>query len=174
VSEDKITDLELARQIKALDTEMQPERDLWVGVQRQILDHPQKTDDRDRHFWMPYAVAASLVIAVSALMLNVAQLDRGPVLLTGQPVALDQIESEYVRVRNPMMEQFTRVNQSLDERARTELYRNLEIIEKARSELEIQLRENPDDHHLMEMFMKVQEQELDLLRRDFSNPSTSM
>lgn len=167
-----LTDLEFARRLRDLDDEIQPERDLWVGVQRQILDLPQGRH-REPLFWMPYAVAASLLIAVSALMLNVVQMQRTdsiPVQLTG----LDELQLEYVQVHNPMVENFTRVNASLDEGTRTELYRNLEIMAQARRDLEYQIRANPDNHRLVAMLMKLHEQELALLKTDFTHLSRSM
>lgn len=165
-----LTDLEFARRLRELDDEIQPERDLWVGVQRRILDLPQH---RAPLFWMPYAVAASLLIAVSALMLNVVQVQQVnsiPVQLTG----LEELQHEYVQVRNPMVENFTLVNQSLDEDTRMELYRNLEIMAQARRDIEFQIRANPDNHRLIAMLMKLHEQELALLKTDFTSLSRSM
>ena len=174
-----ISEMELARLVRDLPDEMTPDRDLWVGIQRQILDHPQKVKQPGQSGWMPYAVAASLLIAVSALMLNVAQLQPGsPAGLGLDEVAgqmpLNQIRGEYAQVRNPMVDEFARVNQSLDQKTLQELYRNFQIMEQARLELEQQVRENPENLRLLEMLQKVHEQELELLRQDFSNPSKSM
>ena len=170
----EIVDFELARRIRDLDAEMQPERDLWMGIERQILDYPQSHRGPGNHFWMPYAVAASLLIAVSALLLNVFQVLPARSLLQTDLVTLDQMQREYVQVRNPMVEEFSRVNASLDQRTLNELYRNLEIMELARKDLERQVLENPENHRLVEMLMKVHEQELELLKQDFSAPSRSM
>ena len=169
-----ISEIELARRIRELDCEMQPERDLWSGIQRQILDHPQKTRHSGQHTWMPWAVAASLLVAVSALMLNVMQMQQAGVGYGSQAVVVDQMERDYMQVRNPMFEEFTRVNQGLDSRTRNELHRNLEIMAQARLELERQIREKPEDQRLIEMLMRVHEQELELLRQDFTKRSTSM
>ncbi len=180
MAEDKTTrtedvvDFELARRIRDLDAEMQPERDLWVGIERQIMDYPQKeggVNDRD---WMPYAVAASLVIAVSALLLNLAPVQTDQPTLRTDMVTLGEIQREYVQVRNPMVEEFSRVNQSLDEKTLNELYRNLEIMERARLDLEQQIREDPNNHRLVEMLMRVHQQELELLKQDYSQYSRSM
>lgn len=173
-SKTEISELELARQIRELDAGMQPDRDLWVGIQRQILDHPQKVRGQHQQGWMPYAVAASLLVAVSALMLNVVQMQQGGVRYASEPVVLEQMEREYLQVRNPMVEEFTRVNQGLDTRTRNELHRNLEIMAQARLDLERQVRENPENQHLIEMLMHVHEQELELLKQDYTKRSTSM
>lgn len=168
-----ISELELARRVRALDNTMEPERDLWAGIQRQILDHPQKTPVNSTHRWMPHAVAASLLVAVTALALNIVQMQGGNEY-RGEPVVLQQMQREYMQVRNPMVEEFSRVNQGLDEPTRQELYRNLEIMTQARRDLEVQLKENPEDVHLIEMLMKVHEQEIELLRQDFTAHSRSL
>ena len=167
-----MSELELARLVRGLGQEIQPDRDLWVGVQRKIMDYPQKAPG-EPHSWMPYAVAASLMIAVSALLLNVVQLQQ---VGSGQVgiAAVDQLHEEYVRARNPMVDEFTRVNHSLDSETKTELYRNLKIMAGARENLEAEVRENPENPRLRELLIKLHEQELALLRRDFTGPSRSL
>lgn len=168
-----ISEFELARQIRELDLEMQPSRDLWMGIERQIVDHPQKLKKPGSLTWMPYAVAASLVIAVSSLMFNLTLLQNQNQGLQ-QTTALGQVQQEYIQVRNPMYEEFTKTNAFLDERTKNDLYQNLEILEQARTELERQVQENPDDQALMQMLIRVHQQELELLRQDFSRASRSM
>ncbi|MBT4160714.1 MAG: hypothetical protein HOC70_07095 [Gammaproteobacteria bacterium] len=172
-TEDKnlISDIELARLVRDLDREKPPQRDLWEGIQRGILDHPQARRDRDSNYWMPYAVAASMLIAVSALMLNLVQMQGG---YPQEVVGIDRLEQEYVRVRNPMMEEFFTVNESLDKKTKDDLFRNLDILAQARTDLERQVRENPDNRRLVEMLMTIHEQELELLKQDYTRPSRSM
>ena len=120
---------------------------------------------------MPYAVAASVLIAVSALMLNLVQLQDG---YPQEVVGIDRLEQEYVQVRNPMMEEFFAVNQSLDQKTKDDLLQNLDILAHARRDLEHQVRENPDNRRLVEMLMKIHEQELELLKQDYTQSSRSM
>ena len=171
-TDNKLTDLELARLVRDLDPDIQPDRDLWAGVQRKIMDHPQKSPASNQS-WMPYAVAASLLIAVSALMLNVAQLQRAG-SEGGSLAGIDQLEEEYVKARNPMLDEFTRVNHSLDSETKTELYRNLKIMANARERLEEEVRANPENPRLREMLIKIHEQELALLRQDYTRRSRSL
>lgn len=168
-----VVDFELARQIRDLSGDMQPERDLWMGIERRIMDYPQSARRQGGHGWMPYAVAASLVIAVSALLVNVIQPQTGGTVQS-ELVTLQALQREYVQVRNPMVEEFSRVNQFLDQKTLNELYRNLEIMEQARKDLEQQVRDNPDNPRLMELLMKIHEQELELLKQDYSQYSRSM
>ncbi len=170
---DTISDLELARMVRDLEPEMQPDRDLWVGVERRIQDHPQKSV-RDQQFWMPYAVAASLVFAVSALVLNIVQLQRPGPTGEAQLTGLGEIQQEYLQVRNPMVERFTQVNSALDEETRNDLYENLEILDRARRDLEYQVQANPENTRLREMLIRIHEQELELLKQDFVHSGTSL
>ena len=168
----RMTDLELARLVKDLQPEIYPDRDLWLGVQRKIFDIPQKSS-RHQQFWMPYAVAASLLIAVSALLLNLVQLQQAGTV-NGQFADISQLHDEYGRVRDPMVDEFSRVNHSLDSQTKTDLYRNLKIMADARMTLEAEVRSNPENPRLRELLIKLHEQELALLRQDFTQPSRSL
>ncbi len=164
-NQNEMSDLDLAREIKALPSQMQPERDLWQGIERRITQRPQRPFlQQDR--WMPYAVAASLVIAISSMLINVTGL-RSNEAVVSPLVSVDQMRSEYRTVRNPMVEEFSKVNQGLPEETMNDLYRNLQIMEQARLELERAVENDPDNHRLLEMLMKVHEQELELLHEDF-------
>ena len=163
-----LTDLELARAVKNLDPEMQPTRDLWVGIERQIQDYPQKQRDSRSNNWMPYGVAASFVVAFSALLLNMMQLNSEETRLVSAEQTFNQMQVDYVQLRNPLVQKFGEVNKNLDEQTLDDLYRNLDILESARKEIESQVRENPENRKLVETLMRIHEQELDLLRQDFS------
>ena len=162
-------DLVLAREIRNLDPEMSPERNLWTGIERQIQDYPQK-QKRTSVDWVPYGVAASLVIAVSALLLNVLELNPAKPQFVSADRSFDLMQAEYIQVRNPMVQKFSEVNKELDEQTLNDLYRNLEILAQARRDIEAQVRQNPENRRLVEMLMRIHEQELELLKQDFSRP----
>ncbi len=170
-----VLDLNLARAVRSLDREIQPERDLWVGIERNIIHHPQRRLAERMQDWMPYGMAASMVLAVAALFISLNQVNSNP---AGLAVALDpamgEMKQEYLQVRNPMVEQFNQTNKDLDSRTLQDLHRNLEILELARRQIEEQVRQNPENTRLVEMLMRVHEQELDLLKRDFTDLSTTM
>jgi hypothetical protein len=164
-----LTDLDLARAVKDLDPEIKPERDLWVGIERQIQDYPQNPRKSWSNDWMPYGVAASLIVAFSALILNMVQLNSEESGLVSAEQTFNQMQVDYVQLRNPLVQKFGEVNKNLDEKTLDDLYRNLDILENARKEIETQVRENPENRKLVEMLMRIHEQELDLLRKDFSH-----
>lgn len=168
-----VSDFDLARRVRELDAEIQPERDLWKGIERQLLDHPLKQPWYSRDRLLPYAVAASLVMATSAFVMNLANMSS-----TSQTMAsttgVEEIQRSYSQVQNPMMEEFSRTNESLGKKNLNLLYANLDILEKARKDLEFQVRTNPENTRLVELLMKVHEQELELLKQDYTSASRSM
>jgi len=166
-------DLVLAREIRNLDGEMSPERNLWAGIERQIQDFPQKQKKTPLD-WIPYGVAASFVIAVSALLLNVMQFNTMEPRFVSADRSFDLMQAEYIRVRNPMVQKFSEVNKELDEQTLEDLYHSLEIMELARRDLEAQVRQNPENGRLVEMLMRLHAQELELLKQDFSRPGRFM
>ncbi len=166
-------DLVLAREIRNLDAEMSPERNLWTGIERQIQDYPQKRKKASLN-WVPYGVAASLVIAVSALVLNLVQLNLVEPRFVSSDRSIDLMQAEYIQVRNPLVQKFSEVNRELDDQTLEDLYRNLEIMAQARQDLEARVRRNPENRRLVEMLMRIHEQELELLRQDFSHPGRFM
>jgi len=164
----------LAREIRDLDRGIQPIRDLWPGIERKIEAHPQRRRAEAMATWMPWGVAASLLMAISALTLTLVR--ENP--LTTQPVSfdrsMDEMRAEYIRVRNPLVQEFEKTNQNLDPETLEDLYRNIEIMEQARREIEDQVRKDPENRRLVEMLMKIHAQELDLLKRDYTRPTHSM
>ncbi len=174
VTPGEVADLSLARTIKNLDSEIQPERDLWQGIERQIQDYPQKRKIELPGNWMPYGVAASLLVAFAALFVNLAMLNNANQQFASSGNNFDRINAEYVQVRNPLVQKFTEVNKNLDEQTLSDLYRNLDILEQARKDIEAQVRENPDNQRLVESLMRIHKQELDLLKQDYSQPGHFM
>lgn len=163
-------DLKLAREIRHLDKEIQPERNLWPGIEQRIADYPQRKTRRIEKL-IPYGLAASLVLALAALMVSLTNTpSSGPI----PTASLETLQAEYMRVRNPILEQFNETNRGLDPQSLSDLYRNIKIMEDARHEIEILIKQNPDNRHLVGMLMKVHRQELELLRQDYTRAQQSL
>lgn len=166
-----MSELELARAIRDLPREMEPTRDLWAGIERNIIDYPQPTAHSWQRQWMPYGVAASLLMAVSALVFSVLSVSQpAEPAFVGYDESINRMESEYLQVRNPLVRQFNETNQNLDPAVLEDIYRNIELMELARRDIEAQVRENPGNQRLVEMLMRIHEQELELLKQDFTQP----
>lgn len=168
-------DITLARAVRDLDRDIQPTRDLWPGIERQIASYPQ----RHRNDWlykvMPYAMAASLLIAVTALILSVTQVgSREELKYVSLERSIGEMQNEFMAVRNPAIQQFEAANRGLDRETLLLLRKNIEIIEKARKEIELALLANPENLRLIDMLMRVHQQELNLLNQNYVEPDSSI
>lgn len=165
-------DLEFARQIRALSREAPSDRDLWPGIERQIARYPQRRGWN----WTSAAVAASFVLAFSAFVLTLV--DRAPNALRPSELTMDEsvrrMQEDYLQVRSPLEETFVATHQELGESTMEELHRNLGIIRRANLELERLVREQPENRRYVELLMRVQEQELELLNRDYGRETRSL
>ena len=156
------------------DREIQPERDLWQGIERAIVAHPQKARTDWTGRFVPMGVAASLVIATAALVLAVVHPGQStsPTNAFRQPIST--LQDGYINATSPAVQRFTRTNRDLDPATLDDLYRNFEIMENARRDIERQLKETPNDQRLLEMRSRIREQELALLRQNYTKPGLSM
>lgn len=166
-------DLALARAIRDLPRELPPHRDLWPGIERKIAAHPRRRAGWAQT-WVPYGVAASLLVASAALVLSIYRTNALVPGVVSFDRSMDNMQAEYIQVRNPLMQKFNEANRNLDPATRDDLYRNFEIMEQARRQIEAQVRAHPEDRRLLELLMKVNQQELDLLRQDYTQPTHSM
>ena len=167
-------DLALARAIRDLPRELPLQRDLWPGIERKIAAHPRRRRGGWGRTWQPYGVAASLLVASAALVLSIMRTDVFSPRVVSFDRSMDNMQAEYIQVRNPLMQKFNETNRNLDPATRDDLYRNFEIMEQARRQIEQQVRAHPEDRRLLELLMKVNQQELDLLRQDYTQPTHSM
>lgn len=164
-------ELMLARAIRDIDREMMPERDLWSGIERKIADHPHESKQKGRMNWMPYGIAASLVVAIVSLTVSIGGLSgvgTGYADIVSSEASFNRMSVEHIQVLNPLVTRFNQINENLAPEILEDIYRNLEIMEAARRDIEARLRQDPNDHRLVEMLMRIHEQELELLKQDFS------
>ncbi len=175
-------EMRLAREVRQLDREMQPNRDLWAGIERQIAEHPQPRKSEFTPNWMKFGMAASVLMAFSALVLTMVDVSPGVVpshdgvAFLDEPGigALETMQVEYMKTRDPLVEQFTATNRNLAPETLEELYRNIEIVAQARRDIEAQVRKAPTNRRLVEQLMRIHEQELELLKQDFSRPTRAL
>ena len=118
---------------------------------------------------MPVALAASLVLAATSLLFNflpgLGQV--GGARDQTLPWALEQMQLDYQLVHGPISSQFTRMNRLLPDETLNDLHWNFQLLEEAREGLESAIRKDPDNRRLLAMLMKLQEQELDLMKEVF-------
>ena len=168
-------DISLARAVRDLDREIQPTRDLWPGIERQIANYPQRHRDDWLYKVMPYGMAASLLVAATALVVSLTQVgSREELQYTSLENSIGAMQNEFMTVRNPSVQQFEEANQGLDPETIVLLRKNIEIIEKARKEIELALLANPENQRLIDMLMRVHQQELNLLNQKYVEHDSSI
>ncbi|MFT5011556.1 MAG: hypothetical protein ACJAX5_000357 [Patiriisocius sp.] len=171
-------EMQLAREVRALDMEIQPDRNLWPGIERKIEEFPQSKKADLSATWLRFGMAASVLMAFSALVMSVTDYrsDSGaaPLVSESRPGTLETMQVEYLKTRDPLVAQFTEANRDLAPDTLEELYRNIEIVAQARLDIEIQVKQDPTNRRLIEQLMRIHERELELLKQDFSQPSRSM
>jgi hypothetical protein len=175
MNESEPLDISLARAVRDLDREIQPTRDLWPGIERKIASYPQRHRDDWLYKLMPYGMAASLLVAGTALVLSLTQVgSREELKYATLESSIGAMQNEFVTVRNPSIQQFEKANQGLDPETFLLLRKNIEIIEKARKEIELALLANPENQRLIDMLMRVHQQELYLLNQSYVEPDSSI
>lgn len=174
-------EMQLAREVRALDRDILPSRNLWPGIERKMEAFPQTKKPEYSASWLRFGMAASVLMAFSALVLTVADLgfdgtrgNTASLFEQSRPTSLETMQVEYLKTRAPLVEQFTETNRSLSPDTLEELYRNIEIMAQARQDIEAQVRLDPTNRRLVEQLMRIHEQELALLMQDFSQPTRSM
>jgi hypothetical protein len=167
-------ELALARAVRELEPTLPPSRNLWPGIERRIVDHPQRQPATWQRHWLSFGVAASLLMAASALTLALLDL-RQPAgqLLTSTP-AMERLQLDYQQVSNPMLASFTEANKDLAPATLEVLYRNLDLLAAARRDIEEQVRAHPEDSRLVTKLIQIHEQELTLLKQDYMAQGLSM
>jgi hypothetical protein len=168
-------DLALARAVRDLEPELEPTRNLWPGIERNISDYPQRRQFLLRNPWLVMGMAASFVMAASALTLALVNLNGSTThSVAASNTPLEMMSQDHNQVRSPMLVTFAETNKQLDPETLNSLFLNLEILAQARRDIEVQLRINPQDGRLLEQLMQIHEQELDLLKQDYLAQSRSM
>ena len=172
IADDDGFDLVLARAVRELPPELEPSRNLWPGVERKIADYPQRRGFSLKQQWQSMGVAASFVMAASALTLALVNLNEPGAQWASGGTPLDQMSQDYEQARRPLLVKFTETNKYLGADTLNNVYANLEVLAQARREIEAQLHDTPQDGRLLEQLMRIHEQELELLKQDFLAPQS--
>jgi len=168
---EKIT--QLATQLEAIH---EPERDLWPLIEDRISESYQMNQSRQ---WMPFALAASLLISVISIGFSGYLYLTVPAdvnLLTEQSSTntVELIEKSYMVAKAAYLTDLATDNQQLTPEMKIVLRKNLAIIEQATSEIHAALKISPNDMFLMETLVQTRDKEIELLRQVASQPTTTI
>lgn len=178
----------LSQMLASLPKDVQPERDLWQGIQAEIGKTPIVTDSAPVvHFsstrWFQIAAGVLLVLATSfttfvitrqsmekdAVQLAQTQ-QQAPVPtatapLNAMPVSFgpEALGADYLKARSELDKRFEERIKTLAPSTRAKLQRNLADLRHAANEISATLAENPSDPLLQDLLMSTYQRELQLL-----------
>jgi hypothetical protein len=176
--------------LASLPREVQPERDLWQGIQAEIGKTPIVTDTAPVvHFtssrWFQLAAGLLLVLATSltTFVITRQSMERAPVQMAQQqpqqqpqvstaapplnamPVSFgpEALGADYIKARSELSAQFEARLKTLPPSTRAKLERNLADLRHAANEISQTLAEHPSDPLLQDLLMSTYQRELQLL-----------
>jgi hypothetical protein len=171
-------DLDALRRLSAeavrLPRAIDPERDLWPAIARRL--HPRTASPRPRTTGLRIALAAAMLVGAFLGGVWVATqhaTDIGPstALLNGKqqrpPIvaAFDQVRAEYAGMRNDVVAALATSKGSITPETASVIRENLEIIDKAVSQIDGALQKDPDNSALRDLLLAAYDNEVGLLRQ---------
>lgn len=176
----------LSQMLGSLPRDVQPERDLWQGIQAEIGKTPIVTDTAPVvHFastrWFQLAAGLLLVLATSltTFVITRQSMEKDPAVqvaqqpsvptatapLNAMPVSFgpEMLGADYMKARSELNTQFQERIKTLAPSTRAKLERNLADLRHAADEISKTLAENPSDPLLQDLLMSTYQRELQLL-----------
>ena len=149
-----MTDFEIQRRLRAMNTPRPPERDLWPAIAARIETAPQTAATRAvRRLWIPLAAAAAAVFVIGGSILTFALRERAPA----------SSDVDYAMT--------TRVERITPQEAREQALRTGQdprlaganiVLDAAHSELQQALEQHPDAVFLVSLLNRTNAQRMKL------------
>ena len=168
-TEQQVTSIEEQRLVKAaqaLDPVHAPERDLWPEIETAIT--VESTKVRPMPSWMPFALAASVLMTVVSLGFSThvyLNQDQTNLTVTASNDYVTAIEQPYMLARASYLEEMVVQDEQLSPEIRLVLKDNLKIIDDAIAEIHLALKEDPTNAFLLNKLVQTREQEMTLFRQ---------
>jgi hypothetical protein len=169
-------DDKLTAAARQLATGIQPQRDLWPGIERAIAEPAGSEPRRSR--WTPmFAQAAAIVLLVGASsgLTYLAVKNDKPVVLTQQTPEYTferasfgssyTLGRDYLETRADVVARFEEQVERLSPAEREDVERSLEVIRGAIDDINAALLQDPDNTLLQDLLMKTYHEELNVMRK---------
>ncbi|WP_236701229.1 hypothetical protein [Thalassomonas viridans] len=167
-----LSDQALQAKIDKLPEEMSPERDLWPGIERALVQLPQQQPQQTfsahksghsatHKMKMPLAWAASVVAAVLLTWMNLAP-EQGQ---QGQLNLVAAMQQDFELQKKTMLISFGQPEIS---KLPLDMQDQLNQLAAARASINKALAEDPNNTDLLSLLRWTQQQELDLLEQLYS------
>jgi hypothetical protein len=171
-------DLELSNKLKNLEWDLQPNRDLWPDISSRIrfADKTRKSTP----VWMPFAMAASLVLATIALVFSSMTYQRSldtdryqATLAKYQESQLALIEQQHQMVRVQFSQLLKNERDTLSPEFVSELETLLLNVDTASAEIKNALNLQPNNPDYTSMLVRTYQQEIKFLNTIQSSRANS-
>lgn len=169
--------------LASVPRDVEPERDLWQGIQAEIAKTPIVTDAAPVvHFsssrWFQIAAGLLLVLAtsVTTFVITRQSMEQQQVAvqipeavpvpaLNAMPVSFgpEMLGAEYLQARSDLNRRFEARLKTLPPATRVKLEGNLADLRRAANEISQTLADNPSDPLLQDLLMSTYQRELQLL-----------
>lgn len=141
-----------------LPRDIQPSTDLWPGIEAR-LESQSTTESAETFRWWPRAAAAAVILVTASSLATMMWLGNtvapGPAVVVGTERPLSAGDG----LRSPELLAIS----ALSESDRDILMTNLDIVRDARASIERTMETDPFNTSLHNAWLRVYEQELDLL-----------
>ncbi len=150
----------LQQQLASLPQDVQPERDLWQGIELAITQQPTITEKAKPKSWVYGAVAASILVPAVAVWISISSLS-GPVEPGLDSAALiAQLSEQYESQKSSLLVTYQ------DKPALTDNWQSqLTELEDAAAAIKAALKQDPNNVALLRMLQTVYQQQIDLIER---------
>ena len=167
--------LDLAEQISELDWDIQPSKDLWPDISSTIRFADKHR--RKKSLWVPMAVAASMVLAIGALMFSWMSFQMASdnrhqqaLMVTYQQAQLDLIEQQHKMVRVQFVQLLKDKRNLLNPDFVSEAQTLMLNIDQASLEIKKAMSVQPNSPNYTSMLVGTYQQEIKLLNQIKARP----
>ncbi len=146
--------------IGELPRELEPGNDQWNKIERRIQLEPN-TKHGVNNRWMPFAVAASLLIAVFSSLLSVKTMHDYDAFkqqhrnFVAQQEQLQLMEQERQLIRANFMSQFSELSPQMQPELVADIRNNLAVIEQAILDIRKAMVKQPGNERLEELLQET-------------------
>jgi hypothetical protein len=184
---DSVSQAEFGQHMGELDWDIQPKRDLWPDISSKIRFHDKRrqhtsnSGSQTNKPWLPFAIAASTVFAVVALMFSVMSYQyaqdskkQNAALVQYQQSQLELIDQQHRMGRVQFARLLEEHSGSLNPTFVTEVSNLMMNIDQAASEIKNALVAQPNNPSYTLMLVSTYQQELNLLNKVKGNKGVSI
>lgn len=170
----KITQLDderLAKELAELEWEVEPERDLWPDIHAHIRFDKRAKAKKQRN-WAPFAVAASVTLAVASLFFSSMTVMQTQViaknqesLMLYQQAQLELIEGQHQMVRAQFLQILSHQKDSLNPDFVEQIEQVMSEVDDASEQIKEAMRSQPNNPDYSSMLVNTYQHELKLLNK---------